>query len=430
MNHNTKNAKIAAISEKTLIVGIDVGSETHFARIFDWRQYEYSKKPFAFSNDENGFVSFREWVDDFKARNGKEEVFAAMEPTGHYWFNLGKFLQDSGMKLVHVNPHHVKKTKELDDNNPNKNDRKDPRLIAGLVTEGRYNRPYIPEGVYAEIRSLSNLRLQTQEEVTRIKNRIARWFSIYFPEYREVYKKPDAVTGIAVLKQAALPADIVKLGVDGILKIWREKKLRGAGEKRAKTLLSAAEHSIGSREASDAARIEIENLLTDYEVFAGRQEDLQRRIEEKLQEISYVEKLLEIRGVGLKTVSVAVAEIGDIGRFDNAKQLQKLAGLAIVSNDSGKRNGESRISYRGRKRLRYALYEMALCVVGKNKDFQELYRYYIERPKNPLKKMQALIAVSCKLIRVLYAILTKGVTYDSTKMLGDIHRPEAYTQAA
>lgn len=46
-------------------------------------------------------------------------------PTGHYWFALGKFLQDNGMRLVHVNPHHVKKSKEMDDNNPNKNDRKD-----------------------------------------------------------------------------------------------------------------------------------------------------------------------------------------------------------------------------------------------------------------------------------------------------------------
>ena len=159
-------------------------------------------------------------------------------------------------------------------------------------------------------------------------------------------------------------------------------------------------------------------------------EDLLGRIEEKLQGIPYVEKLLGIKGIGLRTVSVAVAEIGDIRRFDNAKQLQKLAGLAIVSNDSGKHNGESRISYRGRKRLRYALYEMALSAVGKNADFHRLYRYYIERPKNPLKKMQALIAVSCKLIRVLYAILTKGVAYDGTKMLGDIHRPEEYTQAA
>lgn len=36
-----------------------------------------------------------------------------MEPTGHYWFNLGKFLQDNEMKPVLVNRHHVKKSKNL-----------------------------------------------------------------------------------------------------------------------------------------------------------------------------------------------------------------------------------------------------------------------------------------------------------------------------
>ncbi len=40
MKYNTQNAKIKFITEKTLIVGIDVGSETHFARTFDWCNYE------------------------------------------------------------------------------------------------------------------------------------------------------------------------------------------------------------------------------------------------------------------------------------------------------------------------------------------------------------------------------------------------------
>ena len=65
------------------------------------------------------------------------------------------------MRPVHVNPHHVKKSKEMDDNNPNKNDRKDPKTIAALVNEGRFSYPYIPTGIYAEIRNLSNLRFQT-----------------------------------------------------------------------------------------------------------------------------------------------------------------------------------------------------------------------------------------------------------------------------
>ena len=211
-----KDCPSKTLITQTLIVGIDVGSDTHFARAFDWRNYEYTKKPLEFSNTEAGFQMFKAWVEDIAEKQGKTAVIPGMEPTGHYWFALGKFLQDSGMKPVHVNPHHVKKSKELDDNNPNKNDRKDPKTIAALVNEGRFSYPYIPTGIYAEIRSLSNLRFQTQEELTRIKNRIARWFAIYFPEYKDVYGDLMAVSGRMILKEAPLPEDIRMLGVNGV----------------------------------------------------------------------------------------------------------------------------------------------------------------------------------------------------------------------
>ena len=60
-----------------------------------------------------------------------------MEPTGHYWFNLGNFLKNRS-DLFLVNPFHVKRSKELDDNSQTKNDLKDPKTIAKLVIEGRY----------------------------------------------------------------------------------------------------------------------------------------------------------------------------------------------------------------------------------------------------------------------------------------------------
>ena len=60
-----------------------------------------------------------------------EEVLPDMEPTGHYWSCLGDYLTKNGMTPVMVNPHHVKKSKELDDNSPSKNDRKDPKVIGG-----------------------------------------------------------------------------------------------------------------------------------------------------------------------------------------------------------------------------------------------------------------------------------------------------------
>ena len=316
-------------------------------------------------------------MEDIAEKHGKTAVIPGMEPTGHYWFALGKFLQDNGMKPVHVNPHHVKKSKELDDNNPNKNDRKDPKTIAALVNEGRFSYPYIPIGIYAEIRSLSNLRFQTKEELTRIKNRIARWFSIYFPEYKDVYGDLKAVSGRMVLK-----------------------------------------------EAPEAARIELKNLLNDMDVYASRLEELLQDIEEKLKEIPYVDKLMSIKGIGLVTVSGFIAEVGDIGRFDNPKQLQKLAGYAIIANDSGKHNGESRISYRGRKRLRYVLYEAAISLIGKNAEFREIHEYYRTRKENPLKKMQSVVAVACKILRIFYTILTKGVDYDAEKLMSDIRRPK------
>lgn len=424
MNCNTQNAKIASITEKHLIVGIDVGSETHYARAFDWRNYEYTKKPLEFSNTEAGFLAFKAWVGELMEKNGKTAVIPGMEPTGHYWFALGKFLQDNGMRPVHVNPRHVKKSKELDDNNPNKNDRKDPKTIAALVNEGRFSYPYIPSGIYAEIRNLSNLRFQTQEELTRIKNRIARWFSIYFPEYKGVYGDYTAVSGRMVLKEAPLPADIIKLGADGVNRIWRDAKLRGAGMKRAKTLVSAAEHSVGSKEAPEAARMELKNLLDDMDVYAARLDGLLRLTEEKLKEIPYADKLMAIKGIGLATVSGFIAEVGDIGRFGSPKQLQKLAGYAIVSDDSSKHKGESHISYRGRKRLRYVLYEAAVSLIGKNAEFREIHNYYRTREGNPLKKMQSVVAVACKVLRIFYAILTKGVDYDAEKLRGDIRRPQ------
>lgn len=423
MKCNTQNKKIAAITENTLIVGIDVGSETHYARAFDWRNFEYSKKPLEFSNDETGFNEFLSWVEELKAKYGKTAVIPGMEPTGHYWINLGVYLQEHGMKPVHVNPHHVKKSKELDDNNPSKNDRKDPKVIAALVNEGRFSYPYMPEGVYAELRSLSGQLDRVESQLIRLKNQIARWFSIYFPNYKNVYRKLDAKSGLMILQVSPLPGDIVKLGADGVNRIWREAKLRGAGIKRAKTLVAAAEHSIGSRSAQEAARIEIKNLLKDYETQAARKAELMTLIKGKIIEVPYVDKLLEIKGIGLKTVIGFVAEVGDITRFKDAKEIQKLAGYSIVANESGKQKGESHISYRGRKKLRYVLYEAAISVVGHSPEFMRIHQYYTTRPKNPLKKIQSIVTVACKLIRIFFLILKTGTTYNPEKMIGDIQRP-------
>ena len=46
--NSTQNKKIEQVKETTMIVGIDVGSEKHYFRAFNWRGIELTRKPVAF----------------------------------------------------------------------------------------------------------------------------------------------------------------------------------------------------------------------------------------------------------------------------------------------------------------------------------------------------------------------------------------------
>ena len=114
MNYK-QNEKINQVKESTLVVGIDIGSTTHYARAFDWRGIELGKV-FPFSNSREGFENFKDWMQRLQDKCKKSDVIVGIEPTGHYWFDLGAYLEDEGILLVMVNPYAVKQTKELDDN--------------------------------------------------------------------------------------------------------------------------------------------------------------------------------------------------------------------------------------------------------------------------------------------------------------------------
>ena len=72
-------------------------------------------------------------------------------------------------------------------------------------------------------------------------------------------------------------------------------------------------------------------LLEDYESRNTRLQEVMVLIEELVRKIPMAEKLLEIKGVGIRTVSGFLAEVGDISRFNNPKELQKLAGNGCSS---------------------------------------------------------------------------------------------------
>ena len=232
MKKYTQNDKIEQVTEKTLVVGVDIGSTKQYARAFDYRGRELDHV-FCFMDCRSGYELFLDWMQGLRSANGMDKIIVGAEPTGHYWFGLRDFLDAAGIPLVLVNPLHVCRSKELDDNNQTKNDQKDPKVIARLVTEGRYSIPYIPHGVYAELRGMWFLRQRVVDEEVKLRNRIARWFKIYFPEYTQAYHSFAAKSSIALLKAACLPEDILQLGADGIVELWRAMRLRAVGKKKA-----------------------------------------------------------------------------------------------------------------------------------------------------------------------------------------------------
>jgi len=417
----TQNIKISQITEETLIVGVDIGSTLHYARSFDWRGIE-TGKVYKFANSRDGFEMFSNWIKKQQEKTGKRAVLVGAEPTGHYWFSLGNYLEELGIPLVMVNPYHVNRSKELDDNSQTKSDMKDPKVIAKLVIAGRYSQPYIPKGVYAELRILTANRHRITQELINCKNRISRWFSIYFPEYEQAFGDYEAKSSIMILKVACTPEDIRKLGVEGINKVWREAKLRAVGEKRAKILIAAAETSVGQKEGLTAAKLELRLHLQDYESKKAQYDEIMEQLAVLCEEIPESKQMLVIKGIGLITVAGFLSEVGEIRRFDSPKQIQKLAGLSLRENSSGKHKGRTTISKRGRARLRGILFNAVIPLVAKNEEFRKIHEYYTTRQKNPLKKKQSIIAIGCKLIRIFYAILTKGIIFDSQKMMSDIRR--------
>lgn len=418
MNY-TQNEKIMSITEKTLVVGIDIGKEVQYARAFDYRGIELSKV-MRFENSAYGFNLFEEWIKSLAKEHRKLNITIGMEPTGHYWFNLAHYLKDINARVVLVNPLHVRKSKELDDNSQTKNDRKDPKTIAKLVIEGRYSMPYIPEGIYSELRIAIDMRESINKSLIKVKNKVTQWLDKYFPEFNCVFSDWEGKAAQITLREFPTPEKVVSMEATQILASWRKEVNRAVGIKRAVKLVEAAKTSIGIKNGLRMAEKELAAILEQYELLTKQLEQLTFEIEELALQVPGVKELLTIKGIGITTAAGFIAEVGDIRRFSHPGQIQKLAGLNLIENSSGKHKGKTTISKRGRARLRALLFRAIMPLVTKNQEFKKLHEYYTTRKNNPLRKKQSLILLCCKLVRIMYTIMTKQVKYNPEKLMKDL----------
>ncbi|MFT5875027.1 MAG: transposase [Clostridium sp.] len=268
-------------------------------------------------------------------------IIVGLEPTGHYWFTLGNFLKKLGIKLVLVNPFHVKRSKELDDNSQTKNDLKDPKTIAKLVIDGRYSIPYIPEGIYSDLRIAMGMRESLNKNIIIIKNKVDHWLDKYFPEFNDVFANWEGKAALISLTEFSTPEKVLSTGVQQILATWKKEVKRAVGIQRAVRLVEAVKISIGIKEGLRMASKELEANLEQYELYLKQNEQLEIEIDALSLQIPGVKEMLSIKGVGIITAAGFIAEVGDIKRFTHPSQIQKLAGLNLIENSSGKHKGKT-----------------------------------------------------------------------------------------
>jgi len=124
-------------------------------------------------------------------------------------------------------------------------------------------------------------------------------------------------------------------------------------------------------------------------------------------------RLLQLPGFGVVMTMIVLSAIGDITRFESARQLVGYSGLGAGVHDSGKEHIEKRITKSGRKELRWALVEAAWQAIRISPHWKEQYEKYLRRMRLP---NQAIVVIARKLLVAVWQVLTKEET--------DIHASE------
>ena len=409
---NIKPKTTKAVNQKVLIATIDGGKDTHYGY---YRCPDGSEgKSLPFRNNGQGFQEFWERIASAARMHGLEEVIVGFESTGPYMEPLVQFLRSKKIvRLVQVNPMHTKRLKELPGNSPLKTDRKDPTVIADIIELGHALTVVIPEGPAAELRRLTQGRERTIESRTRLFNQLQSLLVISFPEFLQVMKDVKTASAQHLLRHYPTAQNIVTLGEPALAALLRKVSRGKLREDRARALFEAANESVGVREGRSSMLLEIGLMLDTIATYDHFIDNVETEMVRHLDQIPYSRVILSLKGIGSVTAAGLIGEVGDFTKFGTISEVMKLAGLDLYEVSSGKHRGKLSISKRGRPLIRKLLYLAALSTVRKGGVMHEWYQRALGRG---MIKTKALVAVSRKLLGLIFALVRDHRIYEETYM--------------
>lgn len=401
-----KRGKRKLVREGTLIVAIDIGMRKNTFYCTD--MYGNETRTAVFDHTCEGYKFFLDSVSSAKKRFRCTREVVGYEPTGPYGEPLVHHLMEKGVSLVQVNPMHTKKLKEVNDNSPLKTDKKDPRVIADIMKLGHTLSAFVPKGDAAELRRLMNLRDRHIDERVSLINYLRQLIFIVFPEFMTVIKSLRGATGRMLVREYIATGLIWNTDGQSLGEAIHRASRGKLGRLHAEQLVERAGKSVGIREGLNGIMMDMAHAAMQLEMIEALIKAAESRIEHIVALLPCTQGIRSIPGIGCITIAGIIGEIGDFTSFSTQGEVMKFSGLNLYEVSSGAHIGKRKISKRGRSRLRNILYLAALNTSRKKGIMHEYYQRLL---RNGLHKVPALVAVSRKLLMVIFAIVRDEGSY-------------------
>lgn len=403
-------------------VGIDVSADFSFVAILAPNGDIY-KKAFRINHDVKSFNYLFEQIKKVEEEfNTKTAIF--MESTGVYHLSLFHFLNKNFDNTFVINPL-VTKCNKNGDIRKVKNDKKDSLAIAKI---GKYQEIKLSQGVSLDIfllRSLEREYYKLTDTCSVFKKKLSSSLRVTFPGYNTIFSDITSNSSIAILSDYPTPQAILAAPKDKLVSILKTQSRKGLAwsEEKYYKLIDLAKEAILIGIPLEALAFKITSSINFIITFETEINNLKKEIDNLITSADFPDQLKKnielvdsIPGIGQLTAVTLVAEIGDIEGFIKPKHLVAFFGIDSSVNESGKFKGnQSKISKRGTRIGRRALYAVALASIRKNRNGVPVNKVLLEYYQTNLKGKKAkvaLVAIMHKILNFIFAVLRNQTPFE------------------
>lgn len=399
-----------------MVVGMDLGKARHAVWVTD-----RSRRPlgrFTVEHSREGMNALLSSLQSLLKEHRLDRPVVFMEPTANFWKNVTNHLEAGGIPYRLVSGLATARHREIDSLSFAKSDYKDAEMISHLGINLNFSFRQLEAGDrWTTLAYLASEHQDVTDLASREKIRFRAFLDLILPEYVPLLGARffDAPTSLSILLAVAdafwngLPATAeafvlkVRSYFDG--KKLQVKRVRGVYA----LLQKGTSYGVNrlQRAVSWRLRGAVERLRSLRDQLRRTQEELLR----EYRALPYATVLTTIRGMSDTQAAQLLAFIGDPAQYDDSACLIKLAGTEPGQNESGQFMGKTPITHRGRGRLRLAATRTTFTLLLQNVEFQEYLVRLMAREKDPLNFMEAFLACTNKLLRMVYQMCRKMEPY-------------------